>query len=411
VKNSCRKILILTAAFLALCLAPAHAQDAIVTLTVASDSLTAGDSMSVWMTALNASSNDISWTFPPEIKRKLIAPQGTFDGLLTSSPAETNAVTIAPGTFVRREYISAVPGEIAGQVVLEFPGMDVNRTLLDVQAATSPSTNAPVKNPDSAFTKFIKETEPQEADKGSEPGNFFKEHISGYEPMYFIAGTKSPNAKFQISFAYQLLNSDGPLAEKVPALKGFHIAYTQTSLWDWNAASAPFYDTNYKPEFFYAWQNVTGAQPTNWIQLDLQGGLKHESNGKSGADSRSMNIAYFRPTLTIGRDEGLQLTLQPRVWTYLGDLSDNPDIADYRGYADLRAIVGWKRGLELSALGRMGKDGNHRSVQLDLTYPTMRFFGSFSFYLDVQYFTGYGESLLGYNQKTDELRVGFALFR
>jgi phospholipase A1 len=156
---------------------------------------------------------------------------------------------------------------------------------------------------------------------------------------------------------------------------------------------------------------VTGAQPTNWIQLDLQGGLKHESNGKSGADSRSMNIAYFRPTLTIGRDEGLQLTLQPRVWTYLGDLSDNPDIADYRGYADLRAIVGWKRGLELSALGRMGKDGNHRSVQLDLTYPTMRFFGSFSFYLDVQYFTGYGESLLGYNQKTDELRVGFALFR
>src|SRR5476649_2806348 len=103
--------------------------------------------MSVWMTALNASSNDISWTFPPEIKRKLISPQGTFDGVLTSGPAETNAVTIAPGAFVRREYISAVPGEIAGQVVLEFPGMDVNRTLLDVQSAASPSTNAPVRKP------------------------------------------------------------------------------------------------------------------------------------------------------------------------------------------------------------------------------------------------------------------------
>jgi phospholipase A1/A2 len=59
----------------------------------------------------------------------------------------------------------------------------------------------------------------------------------------------------------------------------------------------------------------------------------------------------------------------------------------------------------------MGTGANHGSVQLDLTYPTMRFFGSFSLYLDVQYFTGSGESLLGYNQRTDELRAGLALFR
>jgi outer membrane phospholipase A len=411
-KTSGLKTQILTVVFFALCLAPlSRAQDATVTLTAASESVTAGGQMSVWMTALNDSSNEISWTFPQTLERKIISPQGTFDGLLESGSAETNAVVIAPGAFVRREYVSTVPDEITGQVVMEFPLVKAGRLVLDVQAPAGWGASEPQKKMDSTFTRFVKEAEPQEPGKGSEPGNFFKEHISGYEPMYFIAGTKSPNAKFQISFAYQLLNNDGPLAEKVPALKGLHIAYTQTSLWDWNAASAPFYDTSYKPELFYSWQNVTGAQPTNWMQLDLQGGLKHESNGKDGAASRSLNIAYFRPTLTIGRDAGLQLTLQPRVWAYLGDLSDNPDIADYRGYADLRAIVGWKRGLELSALGRMGQDGNHESVQLDLTYPTMRFFGSFSLYLDVQYFTGYGESLLGYNQKSDELRVGFALFR
>ena len=66
--------------------------------------------------------------------------------------------------------------------------------------------------------------------------------------MYFIAGTKSPNAKFQISFAYQLLNTAGPLATRVPALKGFHVAYTQTSLWDLTGPSATFYDTSYKPD-------------------------------------------------------------------------------------------------------------------------------------------------------------------
>jgi outer membrane phospholipase A len=139
--------------------------------------------------------------------------------------------------------------------------------------------------------------------------------------------------------------------------------------------------------------------------------VKHESNGKDGANSRSVNIAYLRPTLTLGRDAGLQLTLQPRAWVYVGDLSDNPDIADYRGYVDLRVIAGWKRGLQLSALGRMGKDGNHESLQLDLTYPTMQFFGSFSVYLHAQYFTGYGESLLEYNRKSEAFRIGFSLYR
>ncbi len=388
----------------------ARGQDRTFTFTIASEPVTAGSSVSVWLNALNTSSNEVSWTFPQQIERKIISPQGTFDGSMELRSAESNEVTIVPGAFVRREYLSTLPNSVTGRVVIEFPGLKANRVVLDVEAP-APVAFALGKGTDSIFTRFIKEVEPVEPGKSFDPGRFFKEHISGYEPFYFIAGTKSPNAKIQISFAYQLLYNEGWLATNAPALKGFHIAYTQSSLWDWNAPSAPFYDTSYKPEFFYSWERVMSGQPTNWLQLDLQGGFKHESNGKNGLDSRSLNIAYFRPTLVWGRDDGVQLTLQPRAWVYLGDLSDNPDIADYRGYVDLRAIMGWKRGLQLSALGRMGQDGNHESLQLDLTYPTMRFFGSFSLYLDVQYFTGYGESLLGYNKKSDELRVGFSLYR
>jgi outer membrane phospholipase A len=388
----------------------ARGQDGTFTFTVASEPATAGSFVSVWLNALNTSSNEVSWTFPRQIERKIISPQGTFDGSMELRSTESNGVTIVPGAFVRREYLSSMPNSVTGRVVIEFPGLKANRVVLDVEAPVS-AVIAPEKETDSFFTRFIKQVEPAEPGKGFDPGRFFKEHISGYEPFYFIAGTKSPNAKIQISFAYQLLYNEGWLATSVPALKGFHIAYTQSSLWDWNAPSAPFYDTSYKPEFFYSWERVVGGQPANWLQLDLQGGLKHESNGKNGADSRSLNIAYFRPTLVLGRDDGLQLTLQPRTWVYLGDLSDNPDIADYRGYVDLRAIVGWKRGLQLSALGRMGQDANHESLQLDLTYPTMRIFGSFSLYLDVQYFTGYGESLLGYNKRSEEFRAGFSLYR
>jgi phospholipase A1/A2 len=388
----------------------ARGQDGTFTFTVASEPAPAGSSISVWLNALNPSSHEMAWTFPRQIETKIVSSRGTGAGLMELRSVESNAVTIGPGAFVRGEYLTTMPDSVTGRVVIEFPGLKANRVVLDVETPARVAIS-PEKETNSVFTRYFKKVEPVEPGKAFDPDRFFKEQISGYEPLYFIAGTKSPNAKFQISFAYQLLNNNGRLATNVPALKGFHIAYTQTSLWDWNAASAPFFDTSYKPELFYSWKRIVGRQPTNWFRLDLQGGLGHESNGKSGADSRSLNLAYIRPTLVFGRDDSLQLTLQPRAWVYLGDLSDNPDIADYRGYVDLRAITGWKRGLQLSALGRMGRDGNHQSLQLDLTYPMMRFFGSFSVYLDVQYFTGYGESLLRYNSRSDQWRVGFALYR
>ena len=120
---------------------PAPGQDATLLLTVASDALTAGDSLSVWMTALNPTGNDLVWTFPAAVKSKFISPQGTVDGSLVLQTAETNLVTITPGTFARREYVAAVPDSVAGQVVLEFPGLDVNRVVLDVEARPADATH------------------------------------------------------------------------------------------------------------------------------------------------------------------------------------------------------------------------------------------------------------------------------
>lgn len=241
----------LVAAFFTLCLTPlTSGANVSLTMTTASNSVSTGNQVSLWLNVLNLSSNDVSWTFPTTIERKVISAHCTFTGSLTLLSAGSTTVVIAPGAFTRREYVTTVPDSAAGQVVLEFPGLDINRAVLEVQPDGNASVTGGKTN--SAFNRFISEVEPETPGKGFEPGRFFKEHISSYEPMYFIAGAKSPNAKFQISFAYQLLNTDGALAERVPMLKGFHLAYTQVSLWDWNAASSPFYDTSYKPEIFYA---------------------------------------------------------------------------------------------------------------------------------------------------------------
>ena len=238
-------------------------------------------------------------------------------------------------------------------------------------------------------------------DQPFDPVEFFKRHIFPYEPIYFIAGSEDPNAKFQFGFKYQIADSDRKW------LDGFYFAYTQTSLWDLSSPSAPFFDSSYKPELLYSYNELFGGGRTNWFCLDAQVGAQHESNGKDGVESRSLNIAYFRPTLTFGYPDHLHFTLQPRVWSYFGDTGEhNQDIDQYRGYFDLRAMLTYKD-LQLSAFGRMGKEGNHHSLQVDLTYRIPKT----GIYLDVQYFTGYGESLLYYNERSDALRAGIALYR
>lgn len=387
------------------------AQDRSLVFTGPTAPVVVGVRTTVALNVLNLSATPIPWAFPPKITCRILPARGAslLESLELLPGTETNHTTIAPGAFARRDYSTLFPEEAVGRVVLEFPDLTVPPLVLNVQPE-APSAAGPVEK--SGLARVLQQAEPKEEGREFDPGRFFKEHISGYEPLYFIAGTESPNAKFQISFKYQLLNHEGALARKAPVLEGLHLAYTQTSLWDWNKPSAPFLDSSYKPEFLYRIERLAGGRRDDWVRFDLQGGLQHESNGRDGAASRSLNIAYLRPKLTLGKEDSIQLSLEPRAWFYVGGLDDNPDLARYRGYMDLRAIVGWKRGLQLSALGRLGDQADRGSLQLDLTYPMMSLLShSFSLYLHAQYFTGYGESLLLYNERSSIFRVGFSLYR
>lgn len=388
---------------------------AVIIITGPTNIVTAGGTASIWVNALNVSTQQVSWLFPASFPCHLTTGEKTVEVWAQARDhTESGAADIAPGAFVRHEYLLQIPGDWTGEVTVQPREISATRLALNVEApvaAEAGETNAPSRG---MIMGIMSGEWHMGKDGNYDPQNFFKEHIFGYEPFYFIAGTESPNIKFQISFKYRLLNEHGWLAEK-PGwhwLTGLDVAYTQQSLWDWSAPSSPFYDSTYMPELLYSWDRFVGGGPTNWFRLDWQTGLKHQSNGKSGADSRSLNIAYFQPTLTFGRDNGFQLTFTPRIWAYLGSLSDNPDIKDYRGYGDLRTTIGWQHGLELSALTNAGKDFKHGSLELDLTYPLMHPpHGALSIYVMAQYFTGYGESLLGYNQKSDQFRLGLSLYR
>ena len=194
-----------------------------------------------------------------------------------------------------------------------------------------------------------------------------------------------------------------------------HVAYSQTSFWDLEGESKPFFDNSYRPELLWSADDLRlKMTPSVVSRLGMQAGLQHESNGKEGADSRSLNIAYIRPSFTFGdaKGDGLFLTFAPKAFAYIGDIGDNPDIKDYRGHFELRGIVGWQEGLQLSTIGRVGDDWDKGSVQFDLSYPLRKVFaGNIDLFLHAQYFNGFGESLLEYNESTSAFRLGVSLVR
>lgn len=242
----------------------------------------------------------------------------------------------------------------------------------------------------------------------------FVQHFAPYEPMYFIGGWKAPQIKFQFSIRYRFFTPGGPLGRKMPLLSGINFAYSQTSFWDWSDPNSPFFfDSSYRPEAFYFLENVPGLKlPPGW-QLGAQLGIGHESNGQKKPDHRSLNIAFVRPIFTVSDQRGVFFfTFAPKIYGYIGDLSLNPDIARYRGYADYRFVVGWRDGLQLATIGRVGNHWDRGSAQFDLTYPLTKLLrGNMDLSIDAQYFIGYGESLLTYNRRTQVFRVGVALVR
>ncbi|HEX9785139.1 MAG TPA: phospholipase A [Opitutaceae bacterium] len=59
----------------------------------------------------------------------------------------------------------------------------------------------------------------------------------------------------------------------------------------------------------------------------------------------------------------------------------------------------------------MGDDWEKGSIQMDLTQPVHIGSGDFETYRQLQYFSGYGESLRSYNRKSTAWRAGIAFVR
>lgn len=233
--------------------------------------------------------------------------------------------------------------------------------------------------------------------------------LTAEEPVYFLFGHGHEHgwdARFQISFKYRPFEPKGSVAQFAPFLSNLYFSYTQTTLWDIGSDSSPFRDTSYRPGLFYHLAgNTHGWLPSHW-----RIGVEHESNGQGGNDSRSLNTAYIRPSWQINFASGRKLILSPKIYTYL-DKDENPDIQHYRGHADWQLRYGREDGLMLTGLYRQGTRG-YATGQLDITYPLSdRILSRTGTFAHLQLFSGYGETLLDYDHKNTQIRLGISVTR
>jgi phospholipase A1/A2 len=233
--------------------------------------------------------------------------------------------------------------------------------------------------------------------------------VSVYEPVYVIVGGDGGlNAKFQISLQYRMFDGTGKLAEKLPWIDDLYLSFSQTSLWDLSELSKPFTDSSYRPRIFFANSDLKRALGDR-LFMGFEAGFGHESNGKEAENSRSFNMLYFRPTFIFGDREGLRAYVGPLIHNYIGD-DENPDLRHYRGYVDWQFGLGSKGGLDAWVVFRKGTRSDFYSTEANVTYALSKLSRDLTGWVMLQYFVGYGESLLNYRDKLDsQVRMGIAV--
>lgn len=204
--------------------------------------------------------------------------------------------------------------------------------------------------------------------------------------------------KFQISLKAKIL--DDLLVDNGSLWFG----YTQSSRWQvYNReASRPFRETDYEPEFMYTAPTHYSLGPINGRLVGLS--VVHQSNGRDQPQSRGWNRVIGQVGLEAG-----EWTALIRPWLRIREKAgrdDNPDILDYVGRGEvvlIRKLGDQQIAVTLRHTLRTGAR-NRGSVAVDWAFPIYGYLKG-----HLQFFSGYGESLIDYNHRQNSFGVGISL--
>ena len=245
--------------------------------------------------------------------------------------------------------------------------------------------------------------------------------VTAHRPNYLLLGAWNAEGWDASPYAGEIggedysnddIESQFQVSLKMPVAVGLlddrldiYAAYTNRSFWQvYNREhSAPFRETNHEPEVWLQLRN-------DWTVFGLTNavntiGWVHQSNGQGGERSRSWdrlaaNFAFERAHFAV--------VLRPWLWLdWEGEDSDNPDIDEYMGHGEVRLVYG-RKGHVLSAMIRNQLESgfDRGAIELSWSFPV---FGYSYLRGYVQYFQGYGESLIDYDRKVNRIGIGVSV--
>jgi len=227
----------------------------------------------------------------------------------------------------------------------------------------------------------------------------------GYDPSLFRVQYRDPSIEFDKTEAQFQISLKVPLGVNVFNRFDIYAAYTNRSFWQFynNDISRPFRETNHEPEiwaqFTPSWEILGFTNIANSI------GVVHQSNGQGGVLSRSWNRVFANFVFARGN-----FAFDFKPWIRISEDAsndDNPDITDYLGHFEIRAGYKWHDNVfSLMSRNNLESGFDRGAVELSWSFPLWKYP-----YLKgyIQYFRGYGESLIDYDRQVNRIGIGISL--
>lgn len=223
-----------------------------------------------------------------------------------------------------------------------------------------------------------------------------------YKDNYFIAGTTiggkptatNSDVKFQVSIAQRLTKSTLPFNTYL------YLFYSQKCMWNVFENSMPMRDFNFNPGIGLAKHLFVKNRYVGKVTLMIE----HESNGRDGIESRSWNKVSLAGNIFIDPN----FMVHGKAWIPIIDGQNNQDILYYNGIYQVGTTYttpNKRFGFALTMVKRKGWNLKYNTIW-EVNY---RLFKDENQFLFLQYYNGYGENLLDYNQYHSRLRIGLVI--
>lgn len=301
---------------------------------------------------------------------------------------------------------------------------DEERSKLDNRLKEISEAEGRKRSEDEIWVDFKKQLLEPEAQK---PGLNFQPHKLNYFVTNGLPGDPAAQIKFQISAKFRVFEGNFNYLEN--NVFPLYFAYTQRSFWDIGKPSAPFGENNYNPELFLDYPVSENRFKLNHVVLSGE----HESNGRDGVESRSWNRLYVLFSFGIESKDGLEkkgvlrkekYSGSLKLWQaygyedqddYLSSIGKNEKFLDYAGRGEVSfsirevpiiSLCPWLKNNQLDFKTRMFRDWDKGSYEIGYNQKIP----STDFFVYIQYWDGFGESLQRFDKWDTKWKAGLSFF-